>query len=163
MRHVLPFFETEGADAWYTHPAEELLPPGTRCAKCGGARWRKEDDILDVWFDSGSTHLAVLDPPGQPNADLPWPADMYLEGPDQYRGWFHSSLLIAVAMRGARALPPGVDARLDARRARPADVEIARQRRAADGVLRKMGRGPAAPVGRFAGLHRRRAHVGKRA
>ena len=101
LRHVLPFFEREGADAWYTHPAEDLLPPGTRCAKCGGTRWRKEDDILDVWFDSGSTHLAVLDPPGQPGADLPWPADMYLEGPDQYRGWFHSSLLIAVAIRDA--------------------------------------------------------------
>jgi isoleucyl-tRNA synthetase len=101
LRHVLPFFEREGADAWYTRPAEELLPPGTRCAKCGAARWRKEDDILDVWFDSGSTHLAVLDPPGTPGADLPWPADMYLEGPDQYRGWFHSSLLVGVAVRNA--------------------------------------------------------------
>ncbi len=101
LRHVLPFFEREGADAWYTRRAEELLPPGTRCAKCGAARWRKEDDILDVWFDSGSTHLAVLDPPGTPGADLPWPADMYLEGPDQYRGWFHSSLLVGVAVRGA--------------------------------------------------------------
>ena len=93
------FSSSEGADAWYTHTAEELLPAGTRCA-CGATRWRKENDILDVWFDSGSTHLAVLDPPGQPNADLPWPADMYLEGPDQYRGWFHSSLLIGVGARG---------------------------------------------------------------
>jgi len=101
LRNVLRFFEAEGADAWYTHTAEELLPPGTRCAKCGGGRWRKESDILDVWFDSGSTHLAVLDAPGTPNADLPWPADMYLEGPDQYRGWFHSSLLIGVAVRDA--------------------------------------------------------------
>jgi isoleucyl-tRNA synthetase len=100
LRHVLTFFEKEGADAWYTHEASELLPPGTRCAKCGEAKWRKESDILDVWFDSGSTHLAVLDPPGTPNADLPWPADMYLEGPDQYRGWFHSSLLIGVGTRG---------------------------------------------------------------
>jgi isoleucyl-tRNA synthetase len=101
LRGVLKFFEAEGADAWYTRSAEELLPPGTRCAKCGGHDWHKEDDILDVWFDSGSTNLAVLDPPGTPNADLPWPADMYLEGPDQYRGWFHSSLLIGVAVRGA--------------------------------------------------------------
>ena len=59
LRHVLPFFEREGADAWYTHSAEELLPPGTKCS-CGAAKWRKETDILDVWFDSGSTHLAVL-------------------------------------------------------------------------------------------------------
>ena len=98
LRHVLPFFEKEGADAWYTHSPEELLPPGTRCAKCGQANWRKETDILDVWFDSGSTHLAVLDPPGTPSPDLPWPANMYLEGPDQYRGWFQSSLLIGVGV-----------------------------------------------------------------
>jgi isoleucyl-tRNA synthetase len=100
LRHVLTFFEKEGADAWYTHSAEELLPAGTRCPKCGGAGWRKESDILDVWFDSGSTSLAVLDPPGTPHPDMPWPADMYLEGPDQYRGWFHSSLLIGVGVRG---------------------------------------------------------------
>ena len=100
LRHVLTFFEKEGADAWYTHSAEELLPAGTRCPKCGESKWRKESDILDVWFDSGSTNLAVLDPPDTPHPDLPWPADMYLEGPDQYRGWFHSSLLIGVAVRG---------------------------------------------------------------
>ncbi len=94
LRHVLPFFEREGADAWYTHPAEELLPPGTKCA-CGAAQWRKENDILDVWFDSGSTHLAVLS-----EKDGTWPADVYLEGPDQYRGWFQSSLLIGVGIRG---------------------------------------------------------------
>ena len=94
LRHVLPFFEREGADAWYTHSAEELLPPGTKCS-CGAAKWRKESDILDVWFDSGSTHLAVLS-----EKDGTWPADVYLEGPDQYRGWFHSSLLVAVGMRG---------------------------------------------------------------
>ena len=92
---MLPFFEREGADAWYTHSAEELLPPGTTCS-CGAAKWRKESDILDVWFDSGSTHLAVL---SEQNG-LQWPADVYLEGPDQYRGWFHSSLLVAVGMRG---------------------------------------------------------------
>jgi isoleucyl-tRNA synthetase len=94
LRHVLPFFEREGADAWYTHPAEELLPPGTKCS-CGAAKWRKESDVLDVWFDSGSTHLAVLS-----EKDGTWPADVYLEGPDQYRGWFHSSLLVAVGIRG---------------------------------------------------------------
>jgi isoleucyl-tRNA synthetase len=100
LRHILPFFEKEGADAWYTHSAEELLPPGTSCEKCGQTRWRKETDILDVWFDSGSTHLAVLDPPGTPAPELPWPADLYLEGPDQYRGWFQSSLLIGVGVHG---------------------------------------------------------------
>ncbi len=94
LRHVVRWFEREGADAWYQHAAEELLPPGTRC-KCGGSRWHKETDILDVWFDSGSSHLAVLGSP-----EVPWPADLYLEGPDQFRGWFHSSLLVAVGVRG---------------------------------------------------------------
>jgi isoleucyl-tRNA synthetase len=98
LRQVIRWFEEEGADAWYTHSAEELLPKGRACS-CGCAKWRKETDILDVWFDSGSSHLAVLDPPGKPNAELPWPADMYLEGPDQYRGWFHSSLLVSVGIR----------------------------------------------------------------
>ena len=100
LRAVIEWFKREGADAWFQHSPEELLPPGTLCS-CGAARWRKENDILDVWVDSGSSHLAVLDPPETPGAELPWPADMYLEGPDQYRGWFHSSLLIGVAVRGA--------------------------------------------------------------
>ncbi len=94
LRHVLPFFKREGADAWYTHSAEELLPPGTKCPECGASKWQKENDILDVWFDSGSTSLAVLS-----LEDGTWPADVYLEGPDQYRGWFHSSLLIGVGTR----------------------------------------------------------------
>jgi isoleucyl-tRNA synthetase len=94
LRHVLPFFEREGADAWYTHSAEELLPPGTKCS-CGTAKWRKENDILDVWFDSGSTHLAVL----KESEGLRWPADVYLEGPDQFRGWFQSSLLVGIGTR----------------------------------------------------------------
>jgi isoleucyl-tRNA synthetase len=95
LRHVLPFFEREGADAWYTHSAEELLPPGMKCT-CGAAKWRKENDILDVWFESGSTHLAVLT---EANG-LHWPADVYLEGADQFRGWFQSSLLNGVGTRG---------------------------------------------------------------
>ena len=93
LHNVVRWFGREGADAWFSHAAEELLPPGT-CCPCGGSRWRKEKDILDVWFDSGSSHLAVLGAPG-----LPWPADLYLEGPDQYRGWFHSSLLVAVGIK----------------------------------------------------------------
>jgi isoleucyl-tRNA synthetase len=96
LRHVIPFFEREGADAWFTHSAEELLPPGMKCS-CGAAKWRKENDILDVWFESGSTHLAVLTAAN----GLHWPADVYLEGPDQFRGWFQSSLLNGVGTRGA--------------------------------------------------------------
>jgi len=92
------WFAQEGADAWFTHSAEELLPAGTHCG-CGGTKWRKETDILDVWFDSGSSHLAVLDRLDADGQKLPWPADMYLEGPDQFRGWFHSSLLVGVAVR----------------------------------------------------------------
>src|SRR5262249_43467923 len=91
LRNVVKWFEKEGADAWYKHSPEELLPAGLKCP-CGAAKWRKENDILDVWFDSGSSHLAVL-------KDSEWPADVYLEGPDQYRGWFHSSLLIGVGVR----------------------------------------------------------------
>ena len=94
LRHVLPFFEREGADAWYTHSAEELLPPGTKC-ECGASKWKKEKDVLDVWFDSGSTNLSVLS-----EKDGTWPADVYMEGPDQYRGWFHSSLLVAMGVKG---------------------------------------------------------------
>src|SRR5229473_1838749 len=90
---VQKWFTREGADAWFTHPVEELLPAGKSCS-CGASSWRRETDILDVWFDSGSSHLAVLDRLDAAGQKLPWPADMYLEGPDQYRGWFHSSLLV---------------------------------------------------------------------
>jgi isoleucyl-tRNA synthetase len=91
LRNVVKWFEREGADAWYQHTAEELLPAGTKCP-CGARAWRKENDILDVWFDAGSSNLAVL-------KKEEWPADVYLEGPDQYRGWFQSSLLIATGLR----------------------------------------------------------------
>jgi isoleucyl-tRNA synthetase len=94
-RHVADLFDKESADAWYERPAAELLPPGSRCAACSGTDFEKERDILDVWFDSGSSHAAVL---GR-RPDLPWPADVYLEGSDQHRGWFHSSLLIGVGTR----------------------------------------------------------------
>src|SRR5271157_633489 len=95
-RRAVELFRKEGADAWYAHPVEELLPPGAKCAECGGARLRKETNILDVWFDSGASHFAVL---GR-RPDLPWPADVYLEAGDQYRGWFHSSLLVALGTHG---------------------------------------------------------------
>ena len=95
-RHVADVFEKDTADAWYAREPKDLLPEGFACPKCGGAAFDKETDILDVWFDSGSSHAATL---GQ-RKDLPWPADVYLEGSDQHRGWFHSSLLIGVATRG---------------------------------------------------------------
>ncbi|HEX5531396.1 MAG TPA: isoleucine--tRNA ligase [Methylomirabilota bacterium] len=88
-----------GADEWYLREAAALLPAGTRCPRCGGERFRKESDILDVWFDSGCSHAAVL----EQRPELHWPAEMYLEGSDQHRGWFHSSLLEAV---GTRDRPP---------------------------------------------------------
>jgi isoleucyl-tRNA synthetase len=97
LNHVVDLFREHTADIWYSKTASELIGEGVQCSKCGGASFRKESDILDVWFDSGASHLAVL----TPENDLPWPSDMYLEGGDQYRGWFQSSLLIAVALKGA--------------------------------------------------------------
>jgi len=95
-RRVADVFEEKSADAWYEMDAAALLPEGFTCPKCGGDAFEKEKDILDVWFDSGSSHAAVL----ERRADLTWPADAYLEGTDQHRGWFHSSLLIGVGTRG---------------------------------------------------------------
>jgi isoleucyl-tRNA synthetase len=96
-RRIAELFATEGADAWYEREAAELLPPDTTCASCGGGEFRKEMDILDVWFESGASQAAVL---GR-EKDLPWPADLYLEGGDQHRGWFQSSLLCAIGTRDA--------------------------------------------------------------
>ena len=93
---VSRLFAREGSDSWFIREASEILPPGYRCPSCGGSSFRKEHDTMDVWFDSGTSHFAVLE--GRP--ELRWPADLYLEGSDQYRGWFHSSLLTAVAVRG---------------------------------------------------------------
>jgi isoleucyl-tRNA synthetase len=93
--HVARLFEEEGADVWFDRPAADLLPPGTACPTCGGSAFEKESDILDVWFDSGVSHAAVV----EARPDLRWPADLYLEGSDQHRGWFHSALLTAVETR----------------------------------------------------------------
>lgn len=93
---VADLFAKEGSDAWWAHSAEEILPQGTKCPKCGGTHFRKESDIMDVWFDSGSSHAAVC----KTRPELAWPADMYLEGSDQHRGWFQSSLLTSVATEG---------------------------------------------------------------
>ena len=89
-------FEQYNADAWYERPIEEFLPAGLKCPSCGGASFERERDILDVWFDSGSSHEAVL----ARSPELGWPADLYVEGSDQHRGWFQSSLMVALATRG---------------------------------------------------------------
>ncbi len=96
LDRVVDQFRQNSVDVWYSQSAAELAGPDAKCGKCGGTSFRKETDILDVWFDSGVSHLAVL----TPKNSLPWPADMYLEGGDQYRGWFHSSLLVGVALKG---------------------------------------------------------------
>jgi isoleucyl-tRNA synthetase len=94
VNHVSDIFERESADAWYAREAAELLPEGYKCENCGGAEWTKETDILDVWFDSGSSSVAVL----EHRDNLRWPADVYIEGGDQYRGWFNSSLMVGLAI-----------------------------------------------------------------
>ncbi len=88
-------FKEKGSNAWWDLTAEELMPEGAKCKECGCTEFVKEKDIMDVWFDSGSTHQSVLVERG-----LPYPADLYLEGADQYRGWFQSSLLTSVAING---------------------------------------------------------------
>jgi len=93
---IYNLFETHGADIWFEKKAEELLSEDAECQTCGNKTFHKEDDILDVWFDSGVSHAAVL----EERSNLKWPADLYLEGSDQHRGWFHSSLLTAVGTRG---------------------------------------------------------------
>jgi isoleucyl-tRNA synthetase len=96
-RRIVELFAAEGADAWYVRDEAEILPPGTTCLSCGAGEFKKEMDILDVWFESGASQAAVLDV----EKDLPFPADLYIEGGDQHRGWFQSSLLCATGTRGA--------------------------------------------------------------
>lgn len=96
VKAVSELFTKEGSDAWWSHSAAEILPSGFACPHCGHDKFRKETDTMDVWFDSGSSHAAVL----SQRPELHWPADLYLEGSDQHRGWFHSSLLTSVATRG---------------------------------------------------------------
>jgi len=96
MDRVEEIFAREGSDAWYSRPAADFVAPGVKCAKCGGADFTKEEDILDVWFDSGSSQAAVLGA----RPELKWPADAYLEAVEQARGWFGSSLVCAVSERG---------------------------------------------------------------
>jgi isoleucyl-tRNA synthetase len=93
--YVVRLFEEKGADIWFEEEANHLLPKGTQCAQCGGKDFTKEMDILDVWFDSGVSYAAVL----EKRKYLEFPASLYLEGSDQHRGWFHSSLLTSVGTR----------------------------------------------------------------
>lgn len=94
-KRIVELFAREGADAWYRHGPEAMLPAGTSCPNCGGTHFRKEMDILDVWFESGASWNAVL----EVEPELRFPADLYTEGGDQHRGWFHSSLLSAVGLK----------------------------------------------------------------
>ncbi len=96
VEHVADLVSHHGADVWFERSARDLVPPGTACATCGAAEWNKERDILDVWFESGVSHAAVLRHHG---ADW-WPASLYLEGSDQHRGWFQSALLSSVTTEG---------------------------------------------------------------
>ncbi|MBU0630774.1 MAG: isoleucine--tRNA ligase [Candidatus Margulisbacteria bacterium] len=94
---IRDLFLREGTNGWFAKEAKDILPSGTKCPDCGGSDFTKETDILDVWFESGSSHAAVLETiPGHV-----WPADLYLEGSDQHRGWFQSSLLLGVGYKGA--------------------------------------------------------------
>ncbi len=98
-RKVVELFARSGADAWFTSEPDSIIPAGTKCPPCGGTKFEKEFDIFDVWLESGASYLALIaDEP-----DYPWPSDLYLEGGDQYRGWFQSSLLCAM---GTRATAP---------------------------------------------------------
>ncbi|MGH9487890.1 MAG: isoleucine--tRNA ligase [Terriglobales bacterium] len=95
-RRIVEAFRSAGSNAWFEKPAAEWVAPGARCGACGGTAFAQEHDIVDVWFESGCSQAAVLND----RTGLSFPADLYLEGGDQYRGWFQSSLLVAVGMRG---------------------------------------------------------------
>ncbi len=95
IRNAAKIFAEENSDAWYTHPVEDFLPEGFKCPKCGGEEFEKEYDVLDVWFDSGASSLVL-----EQTHNMPWPTDIYLEGLDQFRGWYNSALMVAVAERG---------------------------------------------------------------
>jgi isoleucyl-tRNA synthetase len=93
---VAELFKRSGADAWFTSESDTILPAGTKCPHCSGTKFEKETDIFDVWLESGASYLALID--DEPS--YPWPSDLYLEGGDQYRGWFQSSLLCAMGTYG---------------------------------------------------------------
>jgi len=96
-RKVVELFVRSGSDAWYTPEADAVLPPGTKCPHCGGTKFEKESDIFDVWLESGSSYLALR----AAEPEFPWPSDLYLEGGDQYRGWFQSALLSGMGVKNS--------------------------------------------------------------
>jgi isoleucyl-tRNA synthetase len=98
-RKVVELFARSGADAWFTSESDTILPGSAKCPHCGGTKFEKETDIFDVWLESGASYLALI----EDEPSYPWPSDLYLEGGDQYRGWFQSSLLCAM---GTHATPP---------------------------------------------------------
>ncbi|MGA7449221.1 MAG: isoleucine--tRNA ligase [Terriglobales bacterium] len=100
-RKVVELFARSGADAWFTSESDNIVPAGTKCPHCSGTKFEKETDIFDVWLESGASYLALI--ADEPDYRYPWPSDLYLEGGDQYRGWFQSSLLCAM---GTHATPP---------------------------------------------------------
>ena len=100
-RKVVELFRKSGADAWFTSEPDALVPAGTKCPHCAGTKFEKETDIFDVWLESGASYLALIaEDKVADEPDYPWPSDLYLEGGDQYRGWFQSSLLCAMGTRG---------------------------------------------------------------
>ena len=103
-KKVVDLFARSGADSWFTSDSDSLVPTGTKCPQCGGTKFEKESDIFDVWLESGASYLALVDAENSGGkSEYPWPSDLYLEGGDQYRGWFQSSLLCAM---GTHASPP---------------------------------------------------------
>ena len=151
MDRVEEIFAREGSDAWYSRPAADFVAHGVKCAKCGGTVFVKEEDILDVWFDSGSSQAAVL----AMRPELKWPADAYLEAVEQARGWFSSSLFCAVRGSRRRAVQEHHQSRADDRRQGPQDVQVARQLGGRRRCGRPDGRRRAAAGVRLARLHRR--------
>jgi isoleucyl-tRNA synthetase len=96
MKRIEDIFGAEGSDAWFSKDISSFIPPGFKCKKCNGDTFKKETDILDVWFESGASHQAVL----RTDKELGFPADLYLEGSDQHRGWFQTSILIGMGVEG---------------------------------------------------------------
>ncbi len=125
MKIAEAIFAKEGSDAWFERPVGDFAPAGLTCPKCSGAAFIKEEDVLDVWFDSGCSQAAVL----AMRPELSWPADAYLEAVEQARGWFSSSLTCAVARARRGAVSQRHQPRADGRRAGAQDVEVARQHR----------------------------------
>ncbi len=123
---VIELFRTEGADAWFTRDPKEYLPRNTPCERCGCADVVPEKDILDVWWESGVSHTSVCK--HRAAEGLHFPADMYLEGSDQHRGWFQSSLLTSVGAYGVPPVQVGHALRIHRRRAGQENVQVARQR-----------------------------------